>query len=179
MPAGYGEAAWERCLAVGESHGLVPYGLEALNILRIEKGHVTVAEIDGRVSAADLGFGKMMSSKKRFIGDALSTREGMDDPGRPTLVGLTPVDGKTRIRAGSILVEDPKTPPPVPKLGHVSSTAPISPNVGHPISLGLLKDGPNRIGDTVWAVFPLKGEAVQVKVTSPNVFDVEGARLHG
>ena len=179
VPAGYGEAAWERCLAVGESHGLVPYGLEALNILRIEKGHVTVAEIDGRVSAADLGFGKMMSSKKRFIGDALSTREGMDDPGRPTLVGLTPVDGKTRIRAGSILVEDPKTPPPVPKLGHVSSTAPISPNVGHPISLGLLKDGPNRIGDTVWAVFPLKGEAVQVKVTSPNVFDVEGARLHG
>ena len=67
----------------------------------------------------------------------------------------------------------------MPKLGHVSSTAPISPNVGHPISLGLLKDGANRIGDTVWAVFPLKGEAVQVKVTSPNVYDVEGAKLHG
>ena len=179
VPAGYGEAAWERCIAVGASHGLIPYGLEALNILRMEKGHVTAAEIDGRVSAADLGFGKMMSTKKRFIGDALSTREGMEDRGRPTLVGLTPVDGKTKIRAGSILVEDPKTPPPVPKLGHVSSTAPISPTVGHPISLGLLKNGPSRIGDTVWAVFPLKGEAVEVKVTSPNVYDVEGVRLHG
>ncbi|WP_420404718.1 sarcosine oxidase subunit alpha family protein [Nisaea sp.] len=179
VPADYGAAAWERCLEVGSDHGMVPYGLEALNILRIEKGHVTVSEIDGRHTAADLGFGRMMSTKKRFVGDALATRECMADPSRPALVGLTPLDGKTKIRAGSVLVEDPRTPPPVPKLGHVSSTAYLSPNLGRPISLAMLKNGPERIGETVWAVFPLRDEAVECRVTSPVVYDEEGARLHG
>ncbi|UUX50433.1 sarcosine oxidase subunit alpha family protein [Nisaea acidiphila] len=179
VPADYGRTAWERCIEAGAGHGLLPYGMEALGILRIEKGHVTVSEVDGRHTATDLGFGKMMSSKKRFVGDALATRECMADPSRPRLVGLTPVDGKTKIRAGSVLVADPKTPPPVPKLGHVSSTAYLSPNLGVPLSLGMLKNGPERIGETVWAVFPLRNEAVECRITSPVVYDEEGARLHG
>ncbi|MBO6562599.1 MAG: sarcosine oxidase subunit alpha family protein [Nisaea sp.] len=179
VPADYGTAAWERCIEAGAGHGLLPYGMEALGILRIEKGHVTVSEIDGRHTAGDLGFGGMMSTKKRFVGDAMAAREGMADPSRPALVGLTPLDGKTRIRAGSVLVADPKTPPPVPKLGHVSSSAYLSPNLGRPISLGMLKGGRERIGETVWAVFPLRNEAVECRVTAPVVYDEEGARLHG
>ncbi|WP_193180065.1 sarcosine oxidase subunit alpha family protein [Nisaea sediminum] len=179
VPADYGTAAWERCIEAGADHGLLPYGMEALGILRIEKGHVTVSEVDGRHTAADLGFGGMMSTKKRFVGDAMAARELMADPSRPTLVGLTPLDGKTKIRAGSVLVADPKTPPPVPKLGHVSSTAYLSPNLGRPISLGMLKNGRERIGETVWAVFPLRNEAVECRVTSPVVYDEEGTRLHG
>ena len=40
------------------------YGLEALGALRVEKGHVTGAELDGRVTIDDAGLGKMASIKK-------------------------------------------------------------------------------------------------------------------
>ena len=50
--------------AVAEPVGGCLYGLEALGTLRIEKGHVTGAELDGRMSLDDAGLGKMASSKK-------------------------------------------------------------------------------------------------------------------
>src|SRR5690606_21167795 len=52
--AGHGSHVWEAMMAAGEPFGIVPYGLEALGTLRIEKGHVTGAEIDGRTTARDL-----------------------------------------------------------------------------------------------------------------------------
>jgi glycine cleavage system aminomethyltransferase T len=39
-------------LAAGAPFGIEPYGLDALNTLRIEKGHVTGAEMNGNTSAA-------------------------------------------------------------------------------------------------------------------------------
>ena len=45
--------------------GLMPYGTEAMNTLRIEKGHVVVgAETDGRTTAEDLGMGKLVNANK-------------------------------------------------------------------------------------------------------------------
>ena len=35
--------------------GVTPYGLEALNVLRVEKGHVTGSELNGQTTAYDLG----------------------------------------------------------------------------------------------------------------------------
>src|SRR3546814_6340429 len=52
--AHHGEAVWTRILAAGEPFGIVPYGLEALGTLRIEKGHVAGPELDGRPTAEDL-----------------------------------------------------------------------------------------------------------------------------
>ena len=56
----------------------MPYGLEALGALRIEKGHVTGAEIDGRTSVHDLGLEKMFSKKKDFVGKPLALRPALD-----------------------------------------------------------------------------------------------------
>ena len=64
VDARYGQALWDALMSAGEAHGIAPYGLEALNVMRIEKGHVTHAELDGRVSIADTGLGKMASTKK-------------------------------------------------------------------------------------------------------------------
>ena len=72
----------------------------------------------------------------------------------------------------------PSVPPPVPKLGHVSSSAYLSPTLGHPISLGLVEGGMSREGETVWAMFPLRDEAVEVRIVDPIFFDKEGERLH-
>src|SRR5204863_10112675 len=51
-----GRAMWEAVVDAGQAFGIMPYGTEAMNTLRIEKGHVVIgSEIDGRTTAADLG----------------------------------------------------------------------------------------------------------------------------
>eukprot|EP01038_Epipyxis_sp_PR26KG_P002338 gene2338-3317_t len=64
VPAGYGEAVADALMYLGKDDGLQPYGVEALGVMRIEKGHVTHAEINGRVTPGDLGFAKMVSAAK-------------------------------------------------------------------------------------------------------------------
>ena len=87
-------------------HGIGPYGLDALNALRIEKGHVTGAEINGRATADDLGLGRMLKAKGDFIGKRSLGRPGLARQGRWQLVGLAPADGRTPLPAGAKLVAE-------------------------------------------------------------------------
>ncbi|MCR9254810.1 MAG: sarcosine oxidase subunit alpha family protein [Alphaproteobacteria bacterium] len=178
VPADHGHQAWKALMAAGEAHDICPYGMEALNIMRIEKGFVTHAEIDGRTTPGDLGLDKMASRKKSYIGRFLLEREALKDPDRPTLIGLRPVDGKATIRAGSILVRDPVTAGPDDMEGHVTSQC-YSPTFGEPIALALLKNGPNRIGETIWATFPLYNVSVQCEITPTVRFDPDGSKVKG
>ncbi len=178
VPWGYGEAMWESIYAAGKEFDLIPYGTEALGVLRIEKGHVAGNELDGRTTAQDMGLGRMMSSKKPYIGLPLSQREGMADEMRPRLVGLKPVDTKNRLRGGAHLVDDKNNATHETSLGWVTSVG-DSPAIGSWIGLAYLKDGPNRHGDRIFAVYPLKDEAVEVEICDPVFFDPKGERLHG
>ncbi len=68
-PADYGWALWEALLAAGAGDNIIPYGTEAMGVLRIEKGHVAGPELDGRTTPEDLGLGRLVSAKKPdFIG---------------------------------------------------------------------------------------------------------------
>lgn len=177
VPADYGMAVWEALLEAGAAHGITPYGLEAMGVMRIEKGHVAGPELDGRTTAADLGLGRMVSAKKPdFIGKAMLQRAVLRDRGRLALVGLVPVDGRSRLRGGAQLADAPGVPGST--VGHVTSVA-NSPNLGHPIALGLLAGGLERKGQTVYAEYPLRGESVPVRVCDPVFYDPEGKRLHG
>jgi len=168
---------WEAIMAVGEPLGLVPYGTEALALLRIEKGHVVIgAEINGTATAADLGFGRMTSTKKAFIGQRSLAKPAFVEAGRHQLVGLKSVDGVSRIPGGSQLVTDPKQPIPMDMQGHVTSTC-FSPNLNEPIAIALLADGHQRMGEELTALSPLHGVEVPVRVVSPHFIDPEGERL--
>ena len=79
--------------------------MEALNVLRIEKGLLTHAELHGRTTADDLGLGRMVAKGKDCIGKAGAAREGLAGPEREQLVGLRPVERGARIEAGAHLVE--------------------------------------------------------------------------
>jgi sarcosine oxidase subunit alpha len=144
-----------------------------MGVMRIEKGHVAGPELDGRTTAEDLGLGRLLAAKD-FIGKRALEKPGLRDAARLRLVGLVPVDGRTRIRAGSQLL--PHGAPPM--LGHVTSQA-YSPTLGKPIALALLSGGLSRLGEHLQAAFPLKSEAVEVTVVDPVFFDPEGKRLHG
>ena len=177
--ADYGEAVWRAILAAGEAAEIIAYGTEAMAVMRIEKGHVAGGELDGRTTADDLGLARMQSGAKEFIGSRMIDREAFLDSMRPKFVGLVPVDGQTRIEAGAILVEDPDAPLPMAKLGHVSASAYVSPTLGHPISLGFCAGGRQRLGETVWALSPLHGQRLQVRLADPVFYDPEGGRQRG
>jgi len=168
---------WNLLLEHGEVYSLMPYGLEALDILRIEKGHVSVGtEIDGRTTAADIGLGRMVSTKKDFIGKALLQRPAFNEPGRRQLIGLKAADGKSRIPYGAQITEKPWNGTPQDTRGH--STATIdSPTLGESIALALVMGGHNKQGEKLWAVSPVANISTEVEITSPHFYDPEGARL--
>ena len=85
---------------VGKDFDAIPYGTEALGVMRIEKGHPAGNELNGQTTAGDLGMGRMMSTKKDFIGRVMAGRPGLTDPDRPSLVGIRPLGGE-RLRAGA------------------------------------------------------------------------------
>jgi len=179
VPADRGPAAWEALLAAGADLGLAPYGTEAMSTLRIEKGHVVVgAEADGRTTADDLGMGKLVNAAKWCIGKPLLARAALTGPDRWQLVGLVPADPKVPIPRGAKLVADPDRAPPNPMLGHVTSWC-WSPNLDSWIALALLEGGRARHGATLWAVSPLAGARVPVRIGPPVFVDPDGERLRG
>ncbi|SDF43923.1 N-methylglutamate dehydrogenase subunit C [Limimonas halophila] len=177
VPADYGRAVWERVMAAGADLGIAPYGTEALGVLRTEKGHPVAAELDGRTSPGDLGLGRMLSGKKDYIGRRALEREAFHDEGRKVQVGLVPVDASHKLRPGSQLTAEEQPEIPATLLGHISSTS-FSPELGHSIALAFLERGREREGEVVYAQYPLYGETVAARVTSPVFVDPEGARLH-
>ena len=51
-------------MQAGAEFGITPYGIEALGVMRIEKGHVAGNEMNGQTTARDLGLGRMMSTQE-------------------------------------------------------------------------------------------------------------------
>ncbi|NIR28937.1 MAG: sarcosine oxidase subunit alpha family protein [Gammaproteobacteria bacterium] len=179
VPADYGLAVWEAVMEAGREHGITPYGLEAMDIMRVEKGHLVVgADIDGRVTPYDLGLERMLSTRKDFIGKRSLGRPAYHEPQRERLVGLRSRDGKTLIPPGAQIVADAAGAPPKPSLGRVTSYA-WSPALDSPIALALVAGGAERKGETLWAVSPLTAEQAEVTVTSTVFFDPDGERLRG
>ena len=169
-PSGYATSVWQAVMAAGAAHGIEPYGIEALGLLRIEKGHVAGSEINGQTTAQDLGLGRMLKKKGDFIGRVLAQRPGMTDPARPRLVGLRSIDPKQQLRAGSHLLVDGQD------CGWVTSATQSVVDPGW-IGLGLLRDGEAHIGSAILAANPLMGEEVPVKVVTPHGYDPENLRV--
>ena len=101
VPARYGDATIRAIMAAGAEYGITPYGIEALGVMRIEKGHVSGSEMNGQTTARDLGLGRMVSAKKDCIGRVMAGRPALVAPDRPALVGFQPVDRKARLHAGA------------------------------------------------------------------------------
>jgi methylglutamate dehydrogenase subunit C len=176
-PAGHARRVWEALIEAGTPLGLVPYGLEALGTLRVEKGHVTGAELDGRTTAADLGLGGMLSKKKPFIGSAMAFRDGLIREGRLQLVGLKSLDGRA-INGGAHIVENASVSEVAESLGHVTAAC-YSPELGCYVALALMSDGKKRIGQKLILADPLRSLTMPIEVISPHMVDAEGSRMHG
>ncbi len=178
VPANYGEALIRAIMAAGAPYGILPYGIEALNVMRIEKGHLGGSELSGLTTAADLGLGKMMAMKKDFIGRALSRREALIAPDRMTLIGLKPKNPTEAFSAGAHLLGPGAEHIAKNDLGYITSAG-FSPNLAHHVGLALLKNGASRMGQELLAYDSIRGRNTAVIVCSPHFIDLEGSRLRG
>ena len=164
-------------MAAGKAFDIAPYGLEALGTLRIEKGHVTGAEIDGRTTAHDLHLDWMLSRKKPYIGSQTKDREGLVAEGRLQLVGLVSLDNRP-LNGGAHVVEKLTDAEPRNSLGHLTACC-YSPALGKYIALALVRDGTGRIGQRAFISDPLRNRFGPVDIVSHHFFDRDGTRMHG
>jgi sarcosine oxidase subunit alpha len=176
VPACYGDAAIRALMAAGAAYGIRPYGTEALGVMRIEKGHVAGNELNGQTTARDLGLGRMMSSKKDFIGRLMAQRPALLDPERPRFVGFRPVELTQRLHAGAHFVASGRAENAENDEGFMSSVA-YSPTLKHWIGLGFLRNGPERIGERLRCVDPLRNATFDVEVCAPAFVDPNEEKL--
>ena len=152
------------------------YGLEALGALRVEKGHVTGAELDGRTTIDDVGLGKMASNKKSYIGSAMRKRGVLSSEEREMLVGFFPVNKNDTFDAGTIICE--KNNIKGFGIGRVTSVT-HSPELGHWIGMGFIKGGLEKWkNDTVMGCDPIRNKEMEIKVVSQHMVDPEGKRMY-
>jgi len=178
VPARYGDSMIRTLMAAGEEFNAVPYGTEALGVMRIEKGHAAGNELNGQTTAQMLGLGAMVSKKKDSIGSKLSERPLMNQSDDMRLVGFKPVAPEDMLDAGAHFFAQGDVATMKTDQGWMTSVA-YSPTFGHSIGLGFLKSGATRIGEIVRAYDPVRKKDTLVEVCSPHFYDPQGGRQRG
>jgi sarcosine oxidase, subunit alpha len=177
VPSDYARTVWEAIYTHGKPLGLMPYGTEAMHVLRAERGFVIVGqETDGTVTPDDLGLSGMIAkTKKDFVGKRSLARLDLLAPGRRQLVGLLTEPPSVLLDEGAQIVADPGAPPPAKALGHVTSSY-WSDACGHSIAMALIADGRALKGQILYVTTPSGFAAA--RVTDPIFFDVKGERVN-
>lgn len=160
--------AWQALEAATLAAGGALYGLEALELLRIEKGHIVVgAEASGRTTPHDLGLTRMLRAGG-YVGCTALDRPALQREDRQALVGL---EAAGPIPDGAMLVAAGSTAPQ----GYVTSAGSRVLQDGG-IALGLLERGMARVGEQLTASSPTRNLAVPVRVVAPMFHDPAGER---
>lgn len=170
VDASQAEAVWAACESEVFAQGGALYGLEAMEFLRIEKGHLVVGgEVDGRMTPHDLALDKMLNKAGGYIGASGLVRPALSEAGRRQLVGLEAIAGD--IPEGAMLIPREGASPQ----GHVSAAA-FRIIAGGSVALGQLTDGFSRHGEILIASSPTRGQQAQVRVVAPHFYDAAGER---
>ncbi|WP_121061913.1 sarcosine oxidase subunit alpha family protein [Chachezhania antarctica] len=174
--AGQGLALWEKLMEAGKVYGVMPYGTEALHIMRAEKGFIMIGdETDGTVIPQDLGLDWAISKKKEdYIGKRAQARAHMMDPDRWKLVGLQTLDGSVLPDGAYAVGEGINANGQRITQGRVTSSY-HSPTLGCGIAMGLVHRGPDRMGEVL--EFPGTDEKTyRARIVSPVFYDPEGEK---
>ncbi len=153
-----------------EAVGGCLYGLQAMDFLRIEKGHLVVGgEIDGRRTPHDLLLDKMLNKAGGFMGAAGLARPAFSATGRKQLVGMEALEGA--IPEGAMLVAQIGAKAE----GHVTASG-WRIVEGGSIALGVVANGGTRHGEFMVATSPTRRQHVRVRLSAPHFYDPAGTR---
>ncbi|SHI35508.1 sarcosine oxidase subunit alpha [Palleronia salina] len=176
VPANRGRALWDKLVEAGEALGVMPYGTEALHIMRAEKGFIMIGdETDGTVIPQDLGLDWAISKKKDdFIGKRGQQRSFLAADDRWRLVGLETLDGSVLPDGAYAVAEGTNANGQRNMQGRVTSSY-HSPTLGRGIAMALVERGPDRIGEVVNFAMT-DGSEVPARICSPVFFDPNGEK---
>ncbi|RWB03680.1 MAG: sarcosine oxidase subunit alpha family protein [Mesorhizobium sp.] len=169
------EPLWAHLRKAGQAFDAVVIGLEALMILRAEKGFIVIGkDTDGTTLPHDLGVdGPRVKRQTEFVGRrSLFTEEASRD-NRMQLVGLAVPQGEAPLPTGAHGIK--RSDGRLRSQGFVTSSY-HSPTLGRPVALGLIERGATRHGETI--EIQHLGKISKATITAPCAFDPAGDRLH-
>ena len=176
VPWELGPVLWDSLMSLGADLGVLPYGLDALHALRMEKGYIVVGQdTEALTTPYDVGLGWLVSKKKDFVGRRSHERVAPRAADRPQLVGFVRNDAADIVPEGAGLVAALAVPP-VRIEGHVSSSC-WSEALRRPLGLALVRGGRARHGEVLYA--PLDDGVASVTLVDPVHYDPTGARRDG
>ncbi len=174
VPSSLMETAWMLVEEAGKEFGMRNFGLEAQNVLRMEKGHVIIgSESEQRTTLHDLGLGFLWHRNKpgaKTVGAAaLIQTEHQKD--RLKLVGFkmqSPTDGPPK--DGSIIVDG--------RIRGYVCTARLSPSLGEVVGMALVDEPLSAIGAEL-SIYEdeCKGKLLGAVVAPMPFYDPEGVRM--
>jgi sarcosine oxidase subunit alpha len=176
VPWHVGPALWESLLSLGAPLGVVPYGLDAMHVLRMEKGYIVVGQdTEALTTPYDVGLGWLISKKKDFVGRRSHERTAVRAADRLQLVGFVRTDAMDVVPEGAALVTE--LGGSTRRIdGHVSSSC-WSEALGRSLGLALVRAGRTRHGEVLYA--PLDHGAASVTLVDPVHYDPRGVRRDG
>jgi sarcosine oxidase subunit alpha len=169
VPAGLGASLWRAARAAGAE----PLGLEALGVLRMEKGYLYIGQdTDGDTQPQDLGLtGPRDRREDAYVGDRSLQLPSSRRPGRRQFVGVA-ASGDELLPVGAHAV--------VPHGGRWRSAGFVTSSgrsvaLGRPVALALVEDGRARLGTEF--EFEHLGRRMRGTLVEPCFLDPAGARL--
>ena len=154
----------------------MPYGTEALHVMRAEKGFIMIGdETDGTIIPQDLNLNWAISKKKNdFIGKRAHERIFMRNPDRWKLVGLETLDGSVLPDGSYAVGAGRNRNGQKHTIGRVTSTY-FSPTLNRGIAMGLVQNGPDRVGEVI-KFEKISGEIVEATIVDPVFYDKNGSK---
>ncbi len=170
VPAGYGEALWDRLMAAGQADGLVPFGVEAQRILRLEKGHIIIGQdTDAMTTPDEIDMTWAIGKKKPFFVGRRSIELRRRQPATRKLVGFTLEDPAAAIPGESNLVVRDGA-----MTGFVTSVA-RSPALEKVIGLAYAAPDQAEPGAEI-EIRLASGDTVRARVCAPHFYDPDNQR---
>ena len=117
-----------------------------------------------------------MSQDKDFLGRRSLARSDTARADRKQLVGLLPDNPEEILPEGAQLVAQLGGAPPVPMIGHVTSSY-FGARIGRSFALALVEAGRSRHGEPVWA--PLPDRIIAARICPPALYDIDNRRRDG
>ncbi len=172
VPSSYMTCLWEMVESAGEEFNIRNFGVEAQNVLRMEKGHIILGvESEQRTNLLDVGLGFLWDRTKaeaKTVG-AVALRQAEADPGRLTLVGIQMEEDRPA-KDGSIIVDS--------RIRGYVCTARKSVSLGKSVGMALVESQLSDIG-TRLEIFEdeCDGRRIYAQVVPMPFYDPDGNRM--
>jgi sarcosine oxidase subunit alpha len=173
VPASYGEALWDALMDAGEAAGILPFGVEAQRLLRLEKGHIIIGQdTDGETTPQEADMVWALARKKPFYVGERALRIQAARPLKRKLIGFAMASPRDAAPAESHLVIRDGT-----ITGRVTSAA-FSPILGKVIGLAYVAPAQAEPG-TRFTIRSHGGRMALAEVVSLPHYDPDNARQEG